>query len=760
MVKCRLSLNPVTRKRLTAGLVFVAVLLALILLFIAINLLLDAEESGVQDQIAAADVTPTTPSAGAASTGVTSESDRDREFYLSMGRAPVTPFTNVAPHALKNGTDRVLNWRPGVVVFDYDRDGDLDFYVTNGFQNRNLLYRNEGDGTFMNVAEAAGVAAFWSHSTGAAACDIDNDGYQDLYVGGRGIAGKSLDYRSALGDDDVAIRLHTAVQDRLFLNGRDGTFTEITDSAFGDDINLRSAASIVCADVDGDGWLDIYVGNLIAEDRFDFGRASLPGHYNVLYLNNGDLTFRDVAESAGVRGPEIFILDAEGKPLLFEDPETGQTYQGYDPTVKDARGNPVGDPTGRTHAVLFLDYDEDGDPDLWLSDDGDLLHVFRNDSSPGAARFTSVTEAMGITMVGNWMGFAVGDYDGDADLDLFVTNMGYHPLTRPFEEDGPYSRPGGDCGYQERFVWGQCAHFLLRNNGTRGMPNIDVQGLFQDVAPSTVVLPSLVMPPESLDPNNILDEWKAPTGLAAYDFGFGTTFFDFDNDGDQDLYWLGSERGRGQGPEGEAYPSAGRMLRGDGQGSFEDITVRARLLDIQDVDYTSIDPRDPGITTMTREFRERFHENGKGLAHGDLNSDGYVDLIATNSSGLVFVGGGKTELQAGPFFVWMNGGGDNHWITLRLRGRMAVDGTGSNADGIGARVYVKTIPNDSTEPLVQVQEVLAGSSYLSMDSIDLEFGVGSATVVDEITVFWPSGRRQVLTDVSVDQVIGITEPSR
>ncbi|MCH8205540.1 MAG: CRTAC1 family protein [Chloroflexi bacterium] len=766
-----------SRKKLAAGLALFSVLLTLFLLLMFIGPLSDTDDSGVKDDVAAAAAAdsdpPTAPGGESTSieqgsedsndgTGAVSEGDGDREFYLGLGRAPVTPFTNVAPHALKNGTDQfpdqMWNWRPGVVVFDYDRDGDLDFYVTDSFQNPNLLYRNEGDGTFVNVAEAAGVAAVESNSSGAVACDLNNDGYQDLYVGARGLAGKSLGYKSALGDDDIARTLHAAIRDRLFVNNRDGTFTEITDSAFGDDVNLRSAAGIACADVDGDGWLEIYVGNLYTEDFFEFERPSVPGHYNVLYLNNGDLTFRDVAESAGVRGPEIYILDPEGRPLLFEDPETGREYQGYDPTLKDARGNPVGDPTGRTHAALFFDYDDDGDPDLWLSNDADLMHVFRNDSSPGEVRFTSVTEAMGIAMVGDWMGFALGDYDGDADLDVFITNMGYHPLTRPFEEGSLYSRPGGDCSYEERFVWGQCAHFLLRNNGTRGMSDIDVAGLFQDVAPSTVVVPSLVMPPDSLDPNNILHPWVVPTGLAAYDFGYGATFFDFDNDGDQDLYWLGSENGRGQGPGGHAYPSAGRMLRGDGQGSFEDITVRARLLDVQDVDYSSLDPRDPEATTRARELRTKFHENGKGLAHGDFNGDGYVDLIATNSSGAVFIGGGETELQSGPIFLWMNGGGDNHWISLRLTGRMAIDGTGSNADGIGARVYVTTTPGGETEPLVQVQEVLAGSSYLSMDSIDLEFGVGTATVIDEIIIFWPSGRKQVLNDVSVDQVIGITEP--
>ena len=110
-------------------------------------------------------------------------------------------------------------------------------------------------------------------------------------------------------------------------------------------------------------------------------------------------------------------------------------------------------------------------------------------------------------------------------------------------------------------------------------------------------------------------------------------------------------------------------------------------------------------------------------------------------------------------FIWMNGGGDNNWITLRLKGRMAVDGTGSNADGIGARVYIKSASGSEQKHLVQVQEVRAGSSYLSMDSLDLEFGLRTATVVDEIVVFWPSGRIQELTNVAVNQVLQVVEPA-
>ena len=674
-----------------------------------------------------------------------------RPFGASDSSEPVTspdevsPFTNIAMSALTDGFE-VVNYRPGVVVFDYDRDGDMDFYITSEVGHSNFLYRNEGDGSFTNVATAAGVMAVRSNSSGAIACDLNNDGYQDLYVGARGVMGDELDFRSA-GQDRAASK------DTLFLNNRDGTFTDITASAIGDAVNLRSAGSIACADVDGDGWLDLYVGNVIDEDFWIFDQPSHPGHYNVLYRNNGDLTFQEIAELAGVRGLQIMMWDPLGQPLVFKDPTTGQEYEGYDPTVRDAEGNPVGDPTGRTHAVLFFDYDDDGDPDLWLANDGDQLHVFRNDSSPGNITFTPVTQAMGMNnRVGNWMGFAVGDYDGDVDLDVFVTNVGYHLRLGP-----PQEQPSGDCRYQGRFVWGTCLHFLLRNEGPRQVPTLGVVGVFQDVAPSTIVLPSPLMPPDSLDPTNIHPRWEVPTGLAAYDFGYGTTFFDFDNDGRQDLYWLGSE-----GPPGySAYPAAGRMLQGDGQGVFEDITVRAHLLDILGVDYSILDRGHPGFNASAQRISNKFHQNGKGLAHGDLNGDGYVDLIGTNSSGPVWSEPSRAFIPAmGPVFVWLNGGGSNHWIVLRLKGSMAVDGTGSNADGIGARGYVKTAFSGGDKPLTQVQEVRAGSSYLSMDSIELEFGVGAATVVDKIIILWPSGRRQVLENVPINQVVVITEPER
>ena len=669
---------------------------------------------------------------------------------------PVTPFTNIASTAL-GGDFEIWNDRPGIAIFDYDRDGDLDFYVTTEAGNRNRLYRNLGDGSFINIGEQAGVAAIESNSTGVVACDLNNDGYQDLYVGAWGDPDDGADFRSAADGQGY--------EDRLYLNLGDGSFREITETAFGDNVNIRSAASIACADVDNDGWLDLYVGNLGDEDFRTFERASHPGHYNLLFHNNGDLTFTEIAEQTGVRGPQILMRSSWGEAIVYRDPDSNEKYEGYDPTVEDRWGNRVGEPTGQTHAVLFFDFDDDRDVDLWVANDGDRFHVFRNDSTPGNIAFTPVSRTMGLDKVGAWMGFAVGDYDGDQDLDVFVANIGYH-----FRLDVAQGNASGSCNYHESFHWGTCLHYLLRNDGTTEAPGAGTVGIFPDVAWSTTVEPSPIMPPASLDPRNIHPSQSKPTGLAAYDFGFGATFFDYDNDGVQDLYWLGSTVARGEGPRGNVFPAAGRMLRGTGGGSFEDITVRAHLLDIAGVDYSPVDALAVPFDVDALRINSQLHENGKGLAHGDLNGDGYVDLIGSNSSGPVYIDpaagiagraegkGTETRPAPGPLFVWMNGGGDNHWITLRLVGRMAVDGTGSNADGIGARVYVKTASPDDDGPLSQVQEVRAGSSYLSTDSVDLEFGVGSATVVDEITVLWPSGRRQVLTDIPVDQVLAVTEP--
>ena len=677
----------------------------------------------------------------------------------------IVPFVNIARAALGDNAF-VNNWHPGVAIFDYDRDGDMDFYITvaDGTSDKpeslggpNLLFRNDGGGVYTEVAAEAGVDAFASNSTAPAVCDINNDGYQDLYVASYGRIGDGLDYRSV--DPIFYFReepgLRQAVTDRLFLNRGDGSFEDITASSFGGAVNIRSAISVACADVDGDGWLDLFVGNRADQDFIRFDDPRHHGHYNVLYRNNGDLTFSDITEQAGLLGPQILMLDPEGAPMEWKNPTTGEVTRGYDPTVRDTMGNVVGDPTGQTLSTLFFDQDDDGDPDLWIADDGDTLKVYRNDSSNGEIKFTPIQSEMEIDDIGAWMGFAVADYDGDEDLDIFISNIGFHFLLgqKP-------AGPSGDCAYSHQFGWGTCYHYLLRNDGIRDVPNVGAVPVFTNVASETIVKPSRAMPPASLDPSNILPEWgtEGPKGLSAYDFGFGAVFFDYENDGDQDLYWLGAMGGRGEGPNGQIYKGVGRMMRGDGAGSFEDITVESHLLDAQGVDYSITDPNHPEFDAARQRMDPRFHENGKGLASCDLNGDGHVDLIGTNSNGPTFIGEGIIDFFPGPLFVWESGGDGGHWISLRLKGRMGVDGTGSNADAVGARVFVTADIGDG-KLHTQVRDVLASSTFLGMSCLDLHFGLADASKVNEISILWPSGVHQILTDEDVDQIIEVVEPA-
>ena len=678
-----------------------------------------------------------------------------------MMAEPIEPFTNIAPLVLvdpETGEDlwMIENRHPGVAIFDYDRDGDMDFYVTSAESEAllpdttggpNRLFRNDGDFLYREVAEKAGVDLPFANSTGVAACDIDNDGYQDLYVASYGRIGDNLDYRAARFYSE----LPDIIKDRLFRNNGDGTFEEITESALGDAANLRSGFSVGCGDVNNDGWIDIFVSNRVDQDFLWFNRPDHHGHYNVLYLNNGDLTFSDITEEAGLRYGPILMRDPFGDDIGWPDPVTGEIVPGYNPDLIDASGEYVGEPTGQTLAALFFDHDDDGDSDIWLADDGSRLKVFRNDSTEDKVRFTQISRAMGVDMMGAWMGFALGDYDSDLDLDVFVTNIGYHPLTR----EAP-TTPSGDCAYGHQYGWGTCFHFLLRNDGVREVEGVGTVGVFNDIAGATYVEPNEVMPSMALDPTRINEEWQVPTGLAAYDFGFGTVFFDYENDGDQDLYWLGAMSDRGEAPSGHLFPGAGRMLRGNGAGDFQDITVEARLLDVLGVDYSILDPEDPRFDRIEQRISPAFHENGKGLAKGDLNGDGYVDLIGTNSNGCRLVGQDECNWEAGPLFMWMNAGGDRSWLTIRLIGGMANGETGSNADGIGARVFVEYSHADGSKG-EQVQELSGSTTFLSMNSLELTFGLGDAVNVDRIKIEWPSGVDQVVEDVSVNQRIEISE---
>ena len=267
----------------------------------------------------------------------------------------------------------------GVVFFDYDNDGDADLYFVNGgpipqetkdsAQTKlgNVLYRNEGDGSFTDVTEIAGVGDT-GYGMAAAAGDIDNDGDADLYVANFG-------------------------NDTLYRNNGNGTFTDITEAA-GIDNDLWGIAA-VCLDVDADGDLDIFVVNYLVYEVsmpvttykgiVGYGHPrSYEGTPDVLYRNNGDGTFTNIAETAGVTNPT----------------------------------------EGRGMAAIACDYDNDGFPDIYVANDTNRNFMYRNN---GDSTFTDESLFIGVGydekgVAEGSMGVDTGDYNGDGWLDIIVAN--------------------------------------------------------------------------------------------------------------------------------------------------------------------------------------------------------------------------------------------------------------------------------------------------------------------------------------------------
>lgn len=288
---------------------------------------------------------------------------------------------------------------PGLAMLDYDGDGDLDLYVTNGPGSANSLFANQladgGGVSFVDLAADAGVDATDQDSSGTCFGDIDNDGDPDLLV---------------LSQYDT---------NRLFENNGDGTFTDISATA-----GLGGGqGSLSCSfgDVDGDGLLDVAVANISADMSnslsivvpFDFAR------HNQLFHNQGGNAFTDVSASAGIEGTSGFV-----SPIF------------------DGRPTP-------TWAIALVDIDQDGDVDLIQADDQGgvpfardggldygLIHWFEND---GNGQFTDRTAGAGLAKPGSWMGLSFGDLDGDGELDFFGSNLGDYATTLLSPLDPTYS---------------------------------------------------------------------------------------------------------------------------------------------------------------------------------------------------------------------------------------------------------------------------------------------------------------------------------
>lgn len=374
----------------------------------------------------------------------------------------------------------------GAMFFDYDGDGWLDVYLCNGRYNpeicsnrgrhlkdqlRNTLYRNNRDGTFTDVTEQAKVAGQGA-AFGCSSADFDNDGDQDLYV---------LNY----GPNE------------FYQNNGDGTFTEISKQSGLDD--ARWSLQAVWCDFNGDGLLDVFVVNYLAYDgnKIPFyaptgfpGPLTYQGQTDGLYRNNGDGTFTDVAEESGVLNPN-----------------------------------------GRGMGVTVADLDNDGRPDIYVTNDAMANDFFRN-LGDGKFKEEAFDRNMALGEGGQGvssMGPDAGDVNRDGWLDLYIPDMDYGCLLvnkQDYFEDmttrtglavmcGQYTGWGGllldydNDGYLDVYIANGDAHKEFGEEDTLGRN--DGRGNFVDVAKT------------------------AGPYFEEKLIGRGAACGDFDNDGDLDL---------------------------------------------------------------------------------------------------------------------------------------------------------------------------------------------------------------------------------
>lgn len=336
----------------------------------------------------------------------------------------------------------------GVALLDYDNDGWLDIYLVNGSTFKALdgteepphaaLFHNNHDGTFTDVALKAGVTNDrWGY--GVSVADFDNDGWPDIYVSNFG-------------------------KNRLYRNNHDGTFTDVAEKA-GIQLGNWSTGS-AWGDIDGDGLLDLYVAGYVHLDReslpmsgngsvgnsfcqyrgvaVNCGPRGLPGEADHLFHNDGDGTFTEITTKSGVEDKDkyygftpIFVsLNGNGKPdlLVGNDSTPNLLYQNKGHGTFEDNSYVSGfalNADGREIASMGVavgDYDNDGQVDVFVSDFGDDYKVlFHND---GGGSFTDVSYKTGIAestipFVGWGDGFI--DYDNDGWLDIFEVNGHVYP---------------------------------------------------------------------------------------------------------------------------------------------------------------------------------------------------------------------------------------------------------------------------------------------------------------------------------------------
>jgi hypothetical protein len=537
-----------------------------------------------------------------------------RDWFDDRAKEAGIDFVHVNGMSGKLYVSEVL--APGVALFDFDNDGDLDVYLVQGsalqpsapgpegLQFSDRLFRNDlaiaPDGTrtvrFTDVTAASGISTP-GYGMGVAAGDVNNDGWVDLYL-------TKFD-----------------APNQLLRNNGNGTFTDVSRESGTDHRSWSVSASF--ADINRDGWLDLYVGNYI--------RYSLESN----------------TQCFGASGALDYCMPEAHQPLqdrLFVNRGDG-TF--VDASVKAGIAREYGPALG----VSTADFNGDGWIDIYVANDGKENQLWVN-KRDGTFENTALLAGVALPVTGKAeasMGVDAGDFDDDGDEDLFITE--------------------------------------LTSEGSNLFVN---------------------------DGSGVFDDRSSPSGLgsASVPFtGFGTAWFDYDNDGRLDLL---SVNGTVQIIEAlrqakDPLPLHQRkvLFHNLGGGRFEEVSSRA------------------GAAFALSEV-------GRGAAFGDVDNDGDIDVLIGNNNG--------------PTRLLINQIADGrHWIGLRCIGA-------NGRDALGARVEI-TLQGGSK----RWRRVRTDGSYASANDPRVLVGLGESTDPVDIRVTWPNGKIDTWTQVPVDRYTVLEE---
>ena len=576
-----------------------------------------------------------------------------RDFLKSLGRTSlVLTFDQVLRAARPLGFS--------ALAADAPPDMGVKFYnvAKEAGLNAKTIFGGEHKNKYLLETTGCGIAFY----------DYDNDGWLDIFI----VNGTRLE-GFPKGQEPIC---------HLFKNNRDGTFTDVTMKA---GLAKTGWGQGVCVgDYDNDGWDDLFV--------------TYYGH-NVLFHNNGDGTFTDVSQKAGVAGKRVrwgtgcaFVdYDRDGRLDLF-------VANYIDLDLKTA---PVPESGPCLYKSIMVAC---GPPGLT----GDKNILYRNN---GDGTFTDVSEKSGITnVIGTFgLGVAVADFDNDGWPDIYVANDSQPSLLYQNQKNGTFKEIGIEAGCALSADGKPQAGMGVSVADYNGDGNLDI--VKTNFAGDTHSL-------YSNDGGSFFEDqtYAAGLGLNTRFLGWGTGFFDFDNDTWPDILVCNGHVY----PEVEqlkteaGYAETKLLYRNLGNGKFADVTENAG----------------PGIAGPVP---------ARGCAFGDFDNDGDLDVAVNTNNDC-------------PQLLRCDSKTGNNWIKVKTLG------VKSNRTGIGARIKVTT--KIAGKIRTQIDEVRSGGGYISQSDFRIHFGLGKAEKVESIEVRWPSGQVDVHKDLPANRLIYIKEGAK